>query len=92
MRETFAHDEMLSCALTPLLDARTILCKIYLNLDNAIKALVKIDPLCKPLMTNPGVGPVTALTFKAGVEDPSRFKSSRDVSAQNCRTTFFAFI
>jgi transposase len=81
VRETFAHDEMLSCALTPLLDARTVLYKTYLKLDNAIKALVKADPLCTRLMSIPGVGPVTALTFKAAVDDPARFKSSRNVAA-----------
>lgn len=32
-------------------------------------------------MTVPGVGPVTALTFKAGVDDPGRFESSRNVAA-----------
>ncbi len=32
-------------------------------------------------MSAPGVGFVTALTFKAGVDDPSRFKSSRSVAA-----------
>ena len=81
VRDTFAHDEMLSTALTPLLDARTVLYKTYLKLDNAIKALVKADPLCTRLMSIPGVGPVTALTFKAGVDDPARFKSSRNVAA-----------
>ena len=32
-------------------------------------------------MTAPGVGPITALTYKAGVDDPSRFKRSRTVAA-----------
>ena len=81
VRQTFAGDEMLACALNPLLDARTMLYKTYLKLDNAIKALVKADPVCKLLMSVPGVGPVTALSFKAGVDDPSRFKSSRTVPA-----------
>ena len=30
-------------------------------------------------MSVPGVGPLTALTFRATVDDPSRFKHSRDV-------------
>lgn len=81
VRQTFAEDEMLACALNPLLDARTMLYKTYLKLDNAIKALVKADPVCKLLMSVPGVGPVTALSFKAGVDDPGRFKSSRTVAA-----------
>jgi transposase len=81
VRQTFASDEMLACALNPLLDARTVLYKTYLKLDNAIKRLVKADPVCKLLMSVPGVGPVTALSFKAGVDDPGRFKSSRTVAA-----------
>lgn len=81
VRHTFAGDEMLECALGPMLDARTVLYKTYLKLDNAIKALVKVDPVCKLMMSVPGVGPVTALSFKAGVDDPSRFKSSRTVAA-----------
>ncbi|SDE71789.1 Transposase IS116/IS110/IS902 family protein [Variovorax sp. CF079] len=67
------------CALNPLLDARTVLYKTDLKLDNAIKGLVKVDPVCKLLMSVPGVGLVTALSFKAGVDDPSRFTSSRTV-------------
>jgi transposase len=72
---------MLACALVPLLDARTVLYKTYLKLDNAVRGLVRVDPVCRRLMSIPGVGPVTALTFKAAVDDPSRFKSSRTVAA-----------
>ena len=70
VRQTYASDEMLACALNPLLDARTVLYKTYLKLDNAIRGLAKVDPVCKLLMSVPGVGPVTALSFKAGVDDP----------------------
>jgi transposase len=72
---------MLSCALAPLLDARTVLYKAYLKLDSAVRTLVKLDPVCKLLMSVPGVGPVTALSFKAGADDPTRFRSSRTVAA-----------
>ena len=58
-----------------------MLYKTYLKLDNQVKALVREDPVCQRLMTVPGVGPITALTFKAGVDDPSRFKRSRTVAA-----------
>jgi transposase len=33
------------------------------------------------MMTVPGVGPITSLTFKAAVDDPARFKLSRTVVA-----------
>lgn len=39
------------------------------------------DIVCSRLMTVPGVGPITALTFAASVEDPRRFTRSEDVGA-----------
>ena len=71
----------LSKSLLPLLDARTVLYKTYLKLDNVVKAVVRHDPVCQRLMTVPGVGPITSLTFKAGVDDTDRFRSSRNVAA-----------
>ncbi len=37
--------------------------------------------VCRRLMTVPGVGPVAALSFKVGVDDPHRFARSRTVGA-----------
>ena len=68
-------------SLLPMLDARTVLYQTYLKLDNAVKAVVRTDPVCQRLMTVPGVGPVTSLTFKAGVDAADRFRSSRNVAA-----------
>lgn len=39
------------------------------------------DDTCRRLMTVPGVGAVTAVTFLAVIDDPSRFQHSRDVGA-----------
>lgn len=39
------------------------------------------DAVCSRLMSVPGVGPITALTFTASVEDPHRFARSEDVGA-----------
>ena len=39
------------------------------------------DAVCRRLMTAPGVGFVTSLTFVAAVDDPTRFKRSRTVPA-----------
>lgn len=39
------------------------------------------DPVCSRLMSVPGVGPITALTFTAAIEDPRRFARSEDVGA-----------
>ena len=81
VREIIENNEVLASALIPLLDARLVLYKTYLKLDNQAKAIVREDPVCQRLMTAPGVGAITALTFKAAVDDPARFKRSRTVAA-----------
>jgi hypothetical protein len=43
--------------------------------------LVARDELCRRLMTVPGVGPVTALTFSTAIDDPKQSRRSRDVAA-----------
>jgi transposase len=43
--------------------------------------IVRHDEVCRRLMTTPGVGPVVALTFRATVDVPSRFTSSKAVGA-----------
>lgn len=39
------------------------------------------DPVATRLMSVPGVGPITALTFKSSIEDPGRFARSADAGA-----------
>ena len=44
-------------------------------------AIVRDDEVCRRLMSIPGVGPVVALTFRASVDVPARFKNSKAVGA-----------
>jgi len=81
VRAIIEADKALSHALLPLLDARLVLYKTFRVLDNRTRHLAQDDAICQLFMTAPGVGYVTALTFKAGVDDPSRFKRSRTVAA-----------
>lgn len=41
----------------------------------------KADEVCARLMSVPGVGPITALTYTLTIEDPHRFGRSNDVDA-----------
>ena len=50
-------------------------------LDNRTRKMAYADAVCQRLMSVSGVGFVTALTFKAGVDDPHRFKHSPTVDA-----------
>lgn len=46
-----------------------------------LDARAAADPVCARLMSVPGVGPITALTFKASIEDPGRFAKGADAGA-----------
>lgn len=76
-----AADESLSFALMPMLEARAALYTQYRELDKRAKMTARQDLVCNLLMTTPGVGAMTALHFKAAIDDPLRFKSSRTVAA-----------
>lgn len=52
-----------------------------LKLDKIITALAKENDVCCRFMKIPGVGPITALSFFAAIDDPKRFASSRNVGA-----------
>ncbi|NVO58693.1 IS110 family transposase [Rhodobacteraceae bacterium B1Z28] len=81
VRPLIEVDEVLAHAMRPLLDARRAIYKHYLALDRRVKRAARNDNVCMRMMTVPGVGPISALTFKAAVDDPARFKSSRTVGA-----------
>jgi transposase len=81
VRPLIEADQALSQSLLPMLDARLVLYRTFLTLEYRVRNLAKQDPICQRLMTAPGVGPITALTYKAGVDDPTRFKRSRTVAA-----------
>jgi len=81
VRPMIKIDDVLTHALLPLLDARVALYQHYLELDRRVKRAASHDGVCMRMMTVPGVGPIAALTFKAAVDDPARFKSSRTVAA-----------
>jgi transposase len=81
VRAPIEADPALRRALLPMLELRGMLYQAFVKLDTQVTAMSREDTVCQRLMTVPGVGPVTALTFKAGVDDPTRFKNSRLVAA-----------
>ena len=44
-----------------------------------MKKMARASGACRRLMTIPGVGQLTALAFTAAVDDPKRFRRSRDI-------------
>ena len=71
----------LTVLIEPLLIVRRVLREQTAILHRRLLAIVKDDEVCRRLMTIPGVGPVVALTFRATVDVPERFRNSRAVGA-----------
>jgi transposase len=74
-------DGALKSFIMTMLDVRKAVMGGYNVLHKALIGIVAADPLCRRFMTIPGVGPIAALSFRAGVDDPLRFTSSRVVGA-----------
>ena len=70
---------MLEVAIAPQLRLRNIARAEFDGLDKQVERFAKADPVCQLLMTMPGVGPITSLTFKTAVDDPNQFRRSRDI-------------
>ena len=49
--------------------------------DKEVRALTKKDPICRLLMSVPGIGVLSVLAYVSTVEDPGRFARSRSVGA-----------
>jgi transposase len=65
----------------PLLIVRRALREQFVILHRRLLATVRDDEVCHRLMTTPGVGPVVALTYRATVDVPARFRKSKAVGA-----------
>ena len=65
----------------PLLVVRRALREQIGILHRRLLAVVRDDEVCRRLMTVPGVGPVVALTYRATVDVPARFRNSKAVGA-----------
>jgi len=77
----------LVAVIRPLLAARKAIEEQVGDLDRKVVKLARHDEHVRRFMTVPGVGPITALCFKATIDDPTRFKRSRSVGAYVGLTT-----
>jgi transposase len=71
----------LDALVEPLLVVRRVLREQIDILHRRLLAIVRDDDVCRRLMTVPGVGPVVALTYRATVDVPARFRNSKAVGA-----------
>ena len=70
-----------AAVVIPFLVARKALREQLAKLHKMLLHTVRADPVCRRLMTAPGVGPIVALTYRACVDNPARFSRSSCVGA-----------
>jgi transposase len=68
----------LAVLVRPLLAARR---EQFALMHKMLLDLVRDDPVCRRLMTAPGVGAVVALAYRATIDVPARFERSKAVGA-----------
>src|SRR5213079_3031329 len=71
----------LAVLVEPLLIVRRVLREQIAVLHRRLLTIVRDDEVCRRLMTIPGVGSVVALTYRATVDVPARFRKSKSVGA-----------
>ena len=79
--ELLGNDHPLLSVISPLLLIHEHICQQQNKFDEEVRRLAKADETTRRLMTVPGVGVVTALTFRHTIDDLSRFGSASSVGA-----------
>jgi transposase len=81
VRELLNAGHQLLAVIEPLLSIHEHICQQQSKFDDEVRRLAKSDETTRRLMTVPGVGVITALTFRHTIDDPSRFRSASTVGA-----------
>ena len=81
VRDLAAGHPVLEPIAEAMLRARDALRQEFAKLHRAMLTIVRTDPICRQLMTVPGVGAVIAVTFTSAVDDPRRFAKSAALGA-----------
>ncbi len=81
VEELIADQSLLKEAVRPLLAVRASVRREIADLHRKLLALAREDEDSRRSMTIPGIGPITALTFHATIDEPARFRRSRSVGA-----------
>lgn len=81
VREMAADDPLILPLVTPLLAILATMLEQLDRLTRQVLTIVRGEAVCRRLMSVPGVGPITALAFRATIDEPERFRQSRNVGA-----------
>ena len=81
VRELIGTDTVIMALVEPLLAIVATMLGEFGRLTKQVLNIARKEQVCRRLMSVPGVGPITALAFRATVDQPDRFRRSRDVGA-----------
>jgi len=81
VRELAGGEALVMQLVEPLLAILTTMLVQLQRLTKQVLDIVRQEEVCRRLMNVPGVGPITALAFRATIDRPDRFRRSRDVGA-----------
>ena len=79
--ELAGTDAMVMPLVEPLLTILATMLREFARLTRQVLDIARKEEVCRRLMSAPGVGPITALAFRATIDRPDRFSRSRAVGA-----------
>jgi transposase len=81
IEELVAGHSHLQVIVKALLAVREVLRTEFAAFQKQTRKMARSDSRTRLLMSTPAVGPIVALTYASAIDDPGRFKSSKQVGA-----------
>ena len=78
---TEAKDPILQVIAESLLAVHAVLLREFKEFEKRLRLMARSNQEAQLLMSAPGVGAIVALTVASAIDDPARFKSSKQVGA-----------
>lgn len=81
IQELVAGHPNLEAIAEALLSVRGVLQREFNAFERRVRAMARSNARTRLLMSTPAVGPIVALTYAAAIDDPARFKSSKQAGS-----------
>ena len=81
IRELVAGQANLETIAQALLAVHAVLLREFNGFEKRVRMMARQHGKARLLMTTPAVGPIVALTYAGAIDDPARFKSSKQTGA-----------
>jgi transposase len=80
VHELVVGHSTLEAVSAALLSVHAVLLGEFKAFEKSVRSMARCDTKAKLLMSTPAVGPIVALTYACAIDDPKRFKSSKQVA------------